>query len=117
MFGMEPCLCVTKVSDLTFPYQRVRLNDKLKQKKLDLFLDPTVGAIACGVYQFDDNLITRHTSESEMSRWANVEQNQQKAILSQQDPSLVSCANGLVRTRSANRRMARVWRNVETKDN
>ena len=93
------------------------VNDKLKQKKLDLFLDPTVGAIACGVYQFDDNLITRYTSESEMSRWANVEQNQQKAILSQQDPSLVSCANGLVRTRSANRRMARVWRNVETKDN
>ena len=51
-----------------------------------------MGAIACGVYQFDDNLITRHTSESEMSRWANVEQNQQKAILSQQDPSLVSKA-------------------------
>ena len=41
------------------------VNDKLKQKKLDLFLDPTVGAIACGVYQFDDNLITWHTSESE----------------------------------------------------
>ena len=51
-----------------------------------------MGAIACGVYQFDDNLITRYTSESEMSRWANVEQNQQKAILSQQDPSLVSKA-------------------------
>ena len=68
------------------------VNDKLKQKKLDLFLDPTVGATACGVYQFDDNLITRYTSESEMSRWANVEQNQQKAILSQQDPSLVSKA-------------------------